>query len=104
MADMRKALYAVLGTGQLAVEKAKGLFKRARSFVKTQRKDSAKNYRDLVRRGERIIGSIRRSEPVKRATAQTKAAQRQAKAAATSIRKAVRADVEAVEASAKKVS
>ncbi len=104
MAEPRNALYATIGTGSFATERAKKLAERIQGYATDYRKWVSSNYRDLVRRGERITKSIRTSAPVKRAQSQTKTAQRQVKAATTSVRKALGANVEAVESAAKKVS
>jgi hypothetical protein len=104
MAEPKNALYATIGTGSFVSERAKKFADRIQGYATDYRKWVSSNYRDLVRRGERITRSIRSSAPVKRATSQTKTAQRQVKSATTSVRKALGANVDAVQASAKKVS
>ena len=97
--------YAVVGTGNLVLDTTKQAFQRTVSFVtETGRKDTTKAYQGLVERGEKIVGSIQRSVPVKRAGEQTKVARTQLKSAVTSVKKALGAQTEAVKASAKKVS
>lgn len=85
MTTLKKAPYAVIGTGEFAVEKARSLLGKARS---TGRTDIEKAYEDLANRGEGLVKRIRRSKPAKRAADGTRQATRQLKGAATSIRKA----------------
>jgi len=63
-------LYAVVGAGDFAVSKAKDL---------TDRKMTARTYKDMVKRGRTLSTKIKRSAPTKQATAQTKAARSQAR-------------------------
>ena len=109
----REALYATLGAGDLAVEKAKDAAEWIRyyytpagfrKFWTTRRKRAEKTFAQLSERGRKLATSVRSSAPVKRAGEQTKTAQSQVKAAATSVRKALGANVEATKAAAKKVS
>jgi hypothetical protein len=85
--ELRKAPYALLGTGQLAVEKAQGLAGKARSVRRSP--DVAKTYDDLAKRGEKVVNRVQRSAPARRAAEGTRQASRQLKGAVTSIRKAV---------------
>jgi hypothetical protein len=104
MAEPKNALYATIGSGSFVTERAKKLAERIGGYATDYRKWVSSNYRDLVNRGERITKSIRTSAPVKRAASQTKTARTQVKSATTSVRKALGANVDAVQASAKKVS
>ncbi len=104
MADAKKALYAVLGSGQVVIDRVKGLWQAYYDFLAKRRKQAEKNYREYAKRGEKIVTSIRRSAPVKRASEQTRTARSRVKGAATSVRKAVEANAEAVQSAAKKVS
>ena len=104
MAEPKNALYATLGTGSFVVDRAKKFTERIQTYANDYVKWASSNYRDLVNRGERITKSIRTSAPVKRAASQTKTARTQVKSATTSVRKALGANVDAVQAAAKKVS
>jgi hypothetical protein len=84
--QLKKAPYAALGTGQIAMEKTQAIVDKARS---TSRNDLEKGFESLTRRGEHVVTSIRRSKPAKRAAEGTRQASRQIKGAATSIRKAL---------------
>ncbi|CAN5616746.1 hypothetical protein BH20ACT23_BH20ACT23_00190 [soil metagenome] len=86
MANTQELLYAVVGAGDFAVEKAKSL---------TDRKQTTKVYKDLVKRGRTLSTKIKTSAPTQQAIAQTRSARSQAKAAATSATKAVRANAKA---------
>lgn len=85
--ELKKAPYAFLGTGQLAVEKAQVLAGKARTMRNGP--SVAKAYDDLARRGEKVVNRVQRSAPAKRAAEGTRQATRQLKGAVTSIRKAV---------------
>jgi hypothetical protein len=98
LAKTQELLYAVIGAGDLTVEKVRGL----RDL--TDRKQSEKVYKDFVKRGRTISTRIKNSAPTKTAVAQTKAARSQVKAAATSVRKAVKADVRATTSAATKAA
>jgi hypothetical protein len=89
----QELLYAVVGAGDFAVEKAKDL---------ADRDTTAKVYKDFVKRGRVLSTKIKSSAPTKQAIAQTKTARAQAKAAATSATKAVRANSKAARSAATK--
>ncbi len=74
--------YAVLGAGDLLVERAKEL-------GRTSAKLATGMYGELVNRGERVATGIKKSQPGKRLAENAKQAQRQLKGAATSVRKAL---------------
>ena len=103
MAEAKNAWYATLGTGSFVVDRTKKLGNRVSGYATDYRKWVSNNYRDLVKRGEKITTSIKRSAAVNRAQDQTKRAQSQVKGAVTSVRKALGANVEAVQTAAKKV-
>jgi hypothetical protein len=84
--EMKKAPYAALGTGQVALEKVQEIYGKAR---RAGREDVEKGFDSLARRGERLVGRVQRSKPAKRAAEGTRQATRQLKGAATSIRKAL---------------
>lgn len=110
----KQILYAAIGAGDLAVEKARkaraldvtkvtselgaglkelrGLAEKAgrAAFVET-----AAGYKRLAKRGRKRMTSTRTSPPAKRAAAQVKSARSQTKTAADSLRKAAAATVEA---------
>lgn len=115
MGTPKRLLYAAIGAGELAIDKAR---KASESFdLGTIRKDvnglrsefpkrltgartrvekagnravarGSEVYEDLVKRGKKTVLGIRNSGPTKRAVAQTKTARRQTRAAVTSVRKA----------------
>jgi len=89
MEQLKKAGYAVIGIGGLAVEKTGEVIGKARS---TRPRDLTKTLDRLSKRGESIVSGVYGSKPVKRATAQTKNAARQLKGAATSLKKATGAE------------
>ena len=95
MARTQEILYAVVGAGDFAVEKAKGL---------AERENATKAYKDLVKRGRTLSTKIKGSAPTKQAIAQTRTARSQAKAAATSATKAVRANAKAARSAATKTA
>jgi hypothetical protein len=82
MEQLKKAFHAVVGSGDLAVEKSK-------EMVGAARRGSTRTYTDLVGRGERVVNRVRRAKPAKRAAEGTRQATRQIKGAYTSIRKAL---------------
>jgi len=86
MAKTQELLYAVVGAGDFALEKAKGVTKVA------DRKTTSKLYKDFVKRGRGLSTRVKNSAPTKQAIAQTKTARTQIKAASTSLTKAVRAN------------
>jgi hypothetical protein len=89
MDQWKKAPYAVLGTGELAVQKAVELYGKASTFGrKARRTDVGQVYDGLAGRGEAVVRRLRRSKTTKRAVEGTRQASRQLKGAVTSIRKA----------------
>lgn len=98
MAKSQEIFYAVVGAGDLAVEKVRGISKLA------DQKTTRKYYRDFVKRGKSLTTSIKNSATTKRAVAQTKSARTQVKAATTSISKAVRLNARATQSAAKKTA
>jgi hypothetical protein len=94
----KDVLYALVGAGDFAVEKVRGI------SVIRDRKAAEKYYGDFIRRGKALSRSIRNSAPSKRAIAQTKTARSQVKAAVTSMTKAVRTDAKATGSAARKVA
>ena len=97
-----KYLYAVLGTSELMLEKAKELGQTAGRVADQRRKDLVKFYDEAAKRGEKLTGKVKSSQPGKRLVENAKQAQRQIKGAATSVRKAVK--VEEPKTSTKKAS
>lgn len=98
MAKPEELLYAVIGAGDLTVEKVRGL----RALA--DRKQTEKVYNDFVKRGRTLGNRIKNSAPTKTAVAQTKTARSQVRAAATSVRKAVKADARATRSAATKAA
>jgi hypothetical protein len=97
MPKSENLVYALVGAGDFAVEKAK-------SLREIDRKRSEKLYNDFVKRGRKLSTSIKNARPSKQAVEQTKVARSQVKAAATSIRKAVGANVKATRTAANKAA
>ncbi len=91
MAKGQEFLYAAVGLGDLAVEKA--------SALTTQQ-----TYADLVKRGRDFSKKVRNAAPTKQAMAQTKTARSQIKAASTSVSKAVQANVKATRSIAQRLA
>lgn len=98
VAKTQELLYAVVGAGDFALEKAKNL-----SRV-TDRKATTRVYKDFVKRGRSLSTRIRNSGTTKKAIAQTKTARTQVKAATTGVTKAVRANSRAAWAAAAKAT
>jgi len=86
MERLKKAPYAILGTGDLAAERAKTLLDKARSIGG---QEVVGVYEGLADRGQVVMNKLQRSRPAKRAVEGTKQASRQLKGAATSLRKAL---------------
>lgn len=104
MEQIKKAYYAVLGTGDLAVEKSLGLVERAKDIRGIRSGDVTQAYTDLAKRGERVFKKVSRSNPAKRAAEGTKQASRQLKGAATSVRKALGIEEQKSSTSTRKAS
>jgi hypothetical protein len=98
MAKTEEILYAVVGAGDFAVEKATNL----RNVV--DRNKTEKIYKDFIKRGRTLSKRISNSAPTKQAVAQTKTARSQVKAAATSLTKPVRANATATRSAAGKAA
>jgi HPt (histidine-containing phosphotransfer) domain-containing protein len=105
--EARKPFYALAGVGDLAVENIKELPTQvvagATNLVTTLPSKMTETYGELVERGQKLVGSIRRSSATQQAEAQIKVAKSQAKAATTSATKAVKATAKAVDKAAEKV-
>lgn len=98
MAKAQEVLYAVVGAGDYAVEKARA------AAASADRKKAQKTYSEFIQRGRALSRKIRTSTPTRQAVAQTKAARAQVKGAATSVTKAVRADTKATQSAVKKAT
>jgi hypothetical protein len=96
-------VYAPLGAGELVIEKSRELSKKAWTRALKQRKQLLKAYRDMARRGEKLVTSVRRSAQTRRAVDQAKTARSQVKSAVSSIRKTADATARATKQAAKKV-
>ena len=79
----QEVLYALVGAGDLTVQKVKDL-------SKIDAKSSQEIYEDFVKRGKSLSTNVRNSAPTKRAVEQTRTAQTQVKAATTSVGKAIK--------------
>jgi len=89
MAKSQELLYAVVGIGDLAVEKATAITKI------TDPDTTRQAYEDFIKRGRTFSKKVRNAAATKQAVAQTKTARTQIKAASTSVSKAVEANVRA---------
>jgi len=89
MARGQELLYAAVGIGDFAVEKATAITKIA------DRDAAAQTFDEFIKRGRTFSKKIRNSAATKQAVAQTKTARSQIKAASTSVSKAVQANVQA---------
>jgi hypothetical protein len=98
VAKTQELLFAVVGAGDFALEKAKNFSKVA------DRKTTTKVYKDFVKRGRSLSTRIKNSGATKKAIAQSKTARTQVKAAATSVTKAVRANTKATRTAATKAT
>lgn len=96
MAKADRVLYAVVGVGDVAVEKLRSAGKLA------DRKARRKTVNDLVKRGRNLSSRVVDSAPTRQAMAQTKTARAQVRAATTSVTKAVRANARAGKSAAAK--
>ncbi|MFN2642703.1 MAG: hypothetical protein ABR548_12580 [Actinomycetota bacterium] len=76
---------------------------KTQELVAEARKRSTKQYQELAKRGEKLYGSIKRSQPTKQAASQGKSAKSKVKAASTSVAKAKTAATDAVVSAAEKV-
>ncbi len=104
MEQVKKAYYAALGTGDLAVEKSIGLLERAKGIRRIDGDDVSHAYTDLAKRGEKVIKKVTRSKPAKRAAEGTKQASRQLKGAVTSVRRALGIEEQRTSTSSRKAS
>lgn len=86
MPKTQELLYAVVGAGDFAVQKAKSVRKLA------DRKVSQKYYKDFVKRGRSLATKVRSTAPAKRALETTEVARRRVKAATANVTKTVRRD------------
>ena len=96
MSKADRVLYAVVGVGDVAVEKLRSAGKL------TDRKARRKTVNDLVKRGRNLSSRVIDSSPTRQAVAQTKTARAQVRAAATSVTKAVRVNARAGKSAAQK--
>jgi broad specificity phosphatase PhoE len=125
---VRKPFYAYVGVADLAVEKlralpevythgfntaqaqvnhARGSFKTlpesVREQLQTLPKKAGESYADLVKRGHKLVTTVRNNPNAKAAVRQAKTARAQAKGAATSVRRSVSSVERVVEGTAAKV-
>ncbi len=98
MARGQELFYALVGLGDLAVEKVSTLPKLA------DKTSTQKAYDDMIKRGRTFSKKIRSAAATKRALEQSKTARTQIKAATTSVSKAVQANVEATRSIAQRVA
>jgi len=93
---VRESYLATLGAGQLVLDKAKDLSSSATRYARGGRSSVDSTVRDLVKRGEKVVRTVRRSDIARRTgtqarTARTQAAQagRQTASAVVALRDAV---------------
>jgi hypothetical protein len=86
MDKAQELIFAVVGAGDFAVEKARGARKLA------DRKTTQKYYKDFVKRGRTVSTKVSGSAPAKQAVTRAKAARTQVKSAATGVSNAVRGE------------
>lgn len=82
MARAQELMYAVVGVGDFAVDKAKNVRKY------TDPKTSEKYYKDFVKRGRKISTKVKNSKTGKQVSAQTETARAKVEDAAKSVGKA----------------
>ena len=85
--DAKQALYAVAGAADLAVSTIRHLPEEAAKLRERLPGEAAKTYGQLVRRGETLVGGVRRSRATQRATEATRTASSRTKAATTRVRR-----------------
>lgn len=98
MAKTQEFVYAIVGAGDFAIEKARSVTKIA------DRTEAEQVLNDFITRGRTLSRRVSTAAPTKRAVEQTKTARAQLKAASTSVAKAVRLDAKAARNAATKVS
>jgi hypothetical protein len=86
MDKAQELLYAVVGAGDFAMEKARNARKLA------DRKTTEKYYKDFVKRGRALSTRVSSSGPAKQAVTRSKAARTQVKAATTGVTNALRGE------------
>jgi hypothetical protein len=95
-------VYAPLGAGDLVIEKSRQLSKTVWIRALKERKQLLKGYRNLARRGEKLVAGVRTSAYTRRAVGQARTARSQVASAVTSIRKTGGATATAGKAAANK--
>lgn len=98
MPKTQELVYALVGAGDFAMEKARSVSKI------TDLNASEEVYKDFIKRGRTLSRRVTTAAPTKRALEQTKTARAQVKAATTSVAKAVRLDAKAARSAATKVT
>jgi hypothetical protein len=76
---------------------------KTQELVSQARRRSNQQYQELAKRGEKLYGAIKRSQPTKKAATQAKTAKSKVKAATTSVEKSASATVDAVVNAVEKV-
>ena len=87
MAKAQEVLFAVVGAGDLAIDKVKGIRKVA------DRKRNEKMYEDLVKRGRTLSTQVKNSKPGKQVRTGTEVAKEQINDAAKNVGKALGVNV-----------
>lgn len=87
MAKAQELIYAVVGAGDVAVDKVKGLRKYA------DRKTNEKMFKDFVKRGRTLSTKVKNSKPGKQFNAQTVTVKTKATDAAKTVTKALGVNV-----------
>jgi hypothetical protein len=77
--------------------------KRTESLITSGRKQAVREFDDLAKRGEKLVGSIRRSQKTKTAVEKTQTAGRRVKSASKAVSEAASATATAVETAVERV-
>ena len=88
--DAKQALYAAAGVADLAVSAIRRLPEEAERFRSRLPGEAAKTYEELVRRGESLVTSVRRSRSTRQAADATRTAVSRTKAATTRVRRSAK--------------
>ena len=88
MPKAQELLYAVVGAGDLAVDKVKNV------KIVADRKKGQKVYKDLVKRGRTLSTKVKNSNPTKQVRSQTEAARKQVNETAKTVQKTLGVNIQ----------
>ena len=74
----QKYFYAVVGAGELLVEKTRELTQKGIKVADARRKDAVKLYDEMAERGEKLTGKVKKSRPGKRVAEQPRSTAKKA--------------------------